>query len=226
MDRPFLKSGVVGIAVVIVSLVLMAINPQEAPQMPPGFSTPVLAFEFAQSEQEVFDLFGSDPVVKAELVRAFDLGTWVDFGYMLLYAGFLWMFAVQVVRVDGRSLFYAAAVLTVIIFIGDFLENIQLLGITAALDAGNIDRRLTLLPIFTWIKWGGLAIYFLLLTPYFLSQTLFARIISILAVVTFALGGLAFLNRSVLNEYYAQAVAGMFLLLIAYAFITRKESRI
>jgi len=222
MNRPFFKSGLIGIGVIIVSLVLMGINPQEVPQMPDGLTTPVLAFEFAQTEQEIVDLFGADPAVKAELVRAFDLGSWVDFGYMLLYAGFLLAFAVQVARVNGRSLFYIAAAVAIIIFLADMLENMQLLGITAALETGHFDRQLTLLPIFTWIKWGGLAIYFLLMTPYFFTKTLFARIIGILAVVTFALGGLAFLHRSAFNEYYAKAIAGMFVLLIVYAFVTKK----
>ena len=221
-NKPFFKSGLIGIGVIVVSLVLMAINPQEAPKMPDGFSTPILAFEFAQSEQEVVDLFGSDPAVKAELVRAFDLGSWVDFGYMLLYAGFLFLFAVQVVGVDGRSLFYLAAVLAIIIFLGDLLENVQLLGMTAALE-GEYGRQLTLLPIFTWIKWGGLAIYFLLLTPFFFTQNLFARLIGILAIITFTLGGIAFLNRSAFNEYYAKAVAGMFVLMIVYSFITKRN---
>ncbi|MCA9924279.1 MAG: hypothetical protein KC421_18005 [Anaerolineales bacterium] len=224
MYRPFFKSGLIGIGVVIVSLILMAINPSDAPKMPEGLSTPVLAFEFAQSKQEVFDLFGDDPVVRAELVQAFDLGSWVDFGYMLLYAGFLFVFAVQTVKVDGRSLFYAAAGLALIIFFADLLENVQLLGITAALDSGQFDRQLTLLPIFTWIKWGGLAIYFLLLLPYFFTQNLFARIIGIFAIITFGLGGVAFLNRSVFNEYFAKAIAGMFVLLIVYAFVTKTES--
>ncbi len=221
-NRPFFKSGLIGIGVVVVSLVLMAINPAEAPKMPDGFSTPILAFEFARTEQEVVDLFGSDPAVRAELVRAFDLGSWVDFGYMLLYAGFLFLFAVQVVKVNGRSLFYLAAAFAVIIFVGDLLENVQLLGITAALG-GEYGRQLTLLPIFTWIKWGGLAVYFLLLTPYFFTQTLFARIIGILAIVTFTIGGIAFLNRSAFNEYYAKAVAGMFVLMIVYSFITKSN---
>ena len=146
--------------------------------MPDGFSTPILAFEFVETEQEVIDLFGSDPAVRAELVRRFDLGNWVDFLYMLLYAGLLFLFAVQLVRVNasteqgrsGRFLYYIPAFLAVVIFAGDLLENIQLLRITANLD-GEYGRQLTLLPIFTWIKWGGLAIYFLLLTPYFFTKT-------------------------------------------------------
>ncbi|KAA3663848.1 MAG: hypothetical protein DWQ04_08785 [Chloroflexi bacterium] len=222
-NKPFFKVGFLGIGVIVASLVLMAINPSEAPKMPDGFSTPILAFEFVVSEQEVVDLFGSDPAVQAGLVRAFDLGSWVDFAYMLLYAGFLFLFAVQVVKVDGRSLFYLGAALAVIIFLADLLENVQLLGITARLDEGEYGRQLTLLPIFTWIKWGSLAIYFLLLTPYFFTQNLFARIIGILSIVTFTLGGIAFLNRSAFNEYYAKAVAVMFVLMIVYSFITKSN---
>ncbi|MCP5095230.1 MAG: hypothetical protein GY943_06740 [Chloroflexi bacterium] len=218
MSKPFLKSGYIGLAVIVVSLILMGINPQEAPKMPEGFTTPVLAFEFVQTEQEVLDLFGDDTAVRADLIRAFDLGSWVDFVYLLLYGGFLFTFALQVVQQTGNKLFWGTAVFAIIVMFADVMENVQLLGITSALETEEFARQLTLLPLFTWIKWGGLAILFLLLTPYFFTQNLFARFIGIVAIICFGLGGVAFLNRSAFNEYYALSVALMFVLMIAYSF--------
>jgi hypothetical protein len=220
MNQPFRKSGFIGLGVILVSLILMAINPKEVPKMPDGFTTPILAFEFVQSKQEVWDLFGKDTAVRADLTRAFDLGSWVDFVYILLYGGFLFTFAVTCVRQTGNKLYWGTAVFAMIIMFGDVMENVQLLDITAAVETGTFQQQLTLLPIFTWIKWGGLSISFLLLTPYFFTQNLFARLIGIVAIITFGLGGIAFLNRSQFNEYYALSIALMFVLMIIYSFTT------
>lgn len=218
-NKPFRTTGFIGLTVIVVSLILMNINPKEAPAMPEGFKTPILAFEFAKTNQEVIDLFGTDAETRADLVRAFDLGNKVDFVYMVLYAAFLFCFARTAVTKSGHKLFYAGSLLAGIILLGDLLENVQLLGITAVIDSGNFDPQLALLPIFTWVKWGGLALYFLLLSPYFFTtDALFPRIIGIASILAFALGGSAFLSRSVLNEYYALSVALMFVLMIGYSF--------
>ncbi len=223
-NKPFRLSGFIGIAVIVVSVILMGINPTEVPTMPEGFKTPILAFEFVRTNQEVIDLFGQDGAIRAQLVQAFDLGSWVDFVYMALYSAFLFSFAQTIIKLTGRKLFYAAAALAVVIFLADLMENVQLLGITAVIDTGNFEQQLPLLYLFTWIKWGGLAICFLLLTPYFFTQSFFARIIGIVAIFSFALAGAAFLNRSALNEYYALSVALMFLLMIGYSFWYKEEN--
>ncbi|MCP4416515.1 MAG: hypothetical protein GY805_07830 [Chloroflexi bacterium] len=218
-NKPFRTTGFIGIAVIIVSLILMGINPKEAPKMMEGFKTPILAFEFVQTNEEIVDLFGSDAEIRADLVQAFDLGSKVDFIYMIVYSAFLFSFSQTAVKQTGRKLFYVGLLLAGIIFLGDLLENVQLLRITAVIDSGSFDPQLALLPIFTWVKWGGLALYFLLLTPYFFSfPAIFPRIIGIVAILVFALGGSSFLNRSALNEYYALSIALMFVLMIGYSF--------
>jgi hypothetical protein len=218
-NKPFRTTGFIGIVVIAISLILIGINPKEAPAMPDGFKTPILAFEFVKTNQEVIDLFGSDAETRADLVQAFDLGNNVDFVYMVLYSAFLFSFAATAVKQSGHKLFYLGSLLAAVIFLGDLLENVQLLRITAVIDSGNFDPQLALLPIFTWVKWGGLALYFLLLSPYFFSaDAIFPRIIGIVAIFVFALGGSAFLNRSALNETYALSVALMFVLMIGYSF--------
>jgi hypothetical protein len=218
-NKPFRTVGFIGLVVVLVSLVLTGIFPKEALVMPEGFKTPILAFEFVKTNQEIINLFGTEDEVRADLVQAFDLGNWVDFVYMVLYSAFLFRFAATAVTQSRRKLFYVGSLLAGVILLGDLLENIQLLQITAVIDSGNFNQQLALLPIFTWVKWGGLALYFLLLSPYFfLAEATFPRLIGIAAILTFALGGSAFLSRSALNEYYALSVALMFVLIIGYSF--------
>jgi hypothetical protein len=44
--RPFLASVLVGLALILMSLALMAVFPAKAPELPRGFLTPLIAFEF------------------------------------------------------------------------------------------------------------------------------------------------------------------------------------
>jgi len=223
-DKPFRTAGFIGIVVILVSLALLGIFPKEAPKMPEGFKTPILAFEFVKTNQEVVDLFGTDAEVRADLVQAFDLGNWVDFIYMVLYSAFLFSFAGTAVKQSGHKLFYVGSLLAGVILLGDLLENVQMLRITAVIDSGNFDPQLALLPIFTWVKWGSLALYFLLISPYFFSaDAIFPRIIGIVSILVFALGGAAFLNRSALNKYFALSIALMFVLMIGYSFWYRDK---
>ncbi|VAW37426.1 hypothetical protein MNBD_CHLOROFLEXI01-3346 [hydrothermal vent metagenome] len=117
-NKPFRITGFIGIVVILVSLALLGIFPKEAPKMPEGFNTPILAFEFVKTNQEVLDLFGTDAEVRAELVQAFDLGNWVDFVYMLLYSAFLFRFAGTAVKQSGHKLFYVGSLLAGVIFLG------------------------------------------------------------------------------------------------------------
>lgn len=218
MGLTFRRIGTVGLAVIGVSLLLMQINPKTAGAMPEGFSTPVLAFEFVRTLAEVDALFAVEE--QAALADAFDRGSYVDFGYMLLYAGFLLLLALHLARQTGQPLLWLAAALAVLIFLGDALENVQLLALTEGVRNGRAyEPALSRLYFFTWLKWGGLAIYFLLLTPALFAGGWLARLTGIAAIATFALGGVAFLYRSVFNEIFALAVAGMFVLLITLAFL-------
>ena len=57
MRRPFLISGIFGIGVIIISLILMITGPRVTGAMAEGFFTPILAFEFATSIQDVNLIF-------------------------------------------------------------------------------------------------------------------------------------------------------------------------
>jgi hypothetical protein len=100
------------------------------------------------------------------------------------------------------------------------------LRITAKLEAGDFGRELGLLGIFTWMKWGGLALIFLLLVPYFLKSHAYAKLVGLVGLVTFGLAVTAFFNRSLANELMALGTAVMFLLMIVYALTYRQRKRI
>jgi hypothetical protein len=224
MERPFLITGFIGIAVVVMSIVLLSVFPSHSPSMPKGFFTPIIAFEFIESSEEVHQLFGEkNSQERQDMVRAMDRGNRLDFIYMLLYSSFLFAFSIQCSREGGQKIFYLGAVISVIVLTGDFMENLQLLGLTSTLQGGSFDGELMALKIFTWQKWGGIATIFLILTPYFIRGKLFAKIIALWGLGVFFIGVMACQERSVLNEIFSLSVAGMFLMMIVYSFIVTRD---
>lgn len=227
MSRPFFKSGIIGILVIISSLVLMKVFPSQAPSMPEGFMTPILAFEFAGSVEEVEALFGEPQSgFRAAMIAAMDLGNHLDYVYMVLYSLFLFTFSVTCARIKRSSYYYLPALIAVLTLVGDVMENVQLLGITASLAEGGFEKELQLLFYFTWLKWGGLALIFLMLAPYFAGGGFTSKIIALVGFSTTVLGIFSFFRRSIINEVFAIAVAVMFLLMVIYAFTHRRRTRI
>ncbi len=223
--RPLIKAGWIGIAVIVLSVLLLSIFPSRTQSKIDGLFTPIIAFEFIQTPQEVYQLFGREPSPERDaMARAMDRGNHLDFAYMLLYSFFLFTFSILGARESGIRTLYLGAVLSVVILMGDFFENIQLLGITANLATGDFQEELRRLSLFTWQKWGGIAAVFLVLFAYFRRGRIFSRIIGTWGVVTALLAIPSFLNRSVINEVFSLAVALQFLLMIIYCFTYRAKS--
>ena len=227
MSRPFFKSGIIGILLIITSLTLVKVFPSQAPNLPDGFFTPILAFEFAISRQEVENLFGeSQSDYRKTMVAAMDLGNRLDYLYMILYSLFLFGFSITCARLNRRRRYYFAALVAVLVLIGDVMENIQLFGITRKLAEGGFEKELQLLFYFTWLKWGGLALIFLILLPYFFNGSLVAKLIALVGLTTVILAILAFIHRSVINEIFAISVGVMFLMMIIHALTHKHRKRI
>lgn len=225
MKRPFLFSGIIGICVILCSVVLLLVFPGRASKLPHGFVTPIIAFEFIQTPQEVLDLFGPQGTIDhARLVKAFDLGNRIDFLYMALYCAFLFVFSMKVARLRGKRVYRLGGVLSLLILAGDLLENVLLLGITARLPTGAFDTQLMLLRFFTWQKWGGIALVFLILAPHFSGGGRFSRAIAACSVLSAVLALAAFLHRGVLNEIFSLSVAVVFLLMISYSLGNRSTA--
>ena len=217
--KPFFKTGYVGLAVIAMSVVLLWVFPAKAPLLPQGFFTPIIAFEFVQTPDEVFQMFGgADPIVRSEMKDAMDLGNRLDYIYMCLYSMFLALFSITCARISKDSYYYIGAALAFVVLAGDAMENVQLIGITANLTTGDIAPYLGLLHMFTWIKWGGLALIFLILFPWFFKNGLFSKIIGAFGIISFILGIGAFLHRSMVNEIFSLSIALIFMLTIIYCF--------
>jgi len=160
MNKPFMKVGFLGLLVIGMSIVLLIVFPSKAPWMMDGFSTPIIAFEFVQSQSEVCRLFGlpdsPDQLSMTQaMIRAMDFGNRLDYIYMVLYTSFLFFFSFVCAKNTGKRYYYAGSLLSLVILVADALENIQLLRITAKITSQDFGKELSLLHCFTWIKWGG-----------------------------------------------------------------------
>jgi hypothetical protein len=227
INKPFIKTGYLGLAVIAMSIILVFIFPSKAPSLPQGFFTPIIAFEFIQTPDEVFQMFGgADLAVQKRMVGAMDLGNRLDYVYMCLYSMFLLLFSITCAKIAKKTYYYAGAALALAVLAGDAMENIQLLGITENLSTGDIEPFLGLLCLFTWIKWGGLVLVFLILSPWFFKGGLFSKMIGAFAIISFILGVAAFLQRSVVNEIFALSVALMFILMIIYCFVFKTRGHV
>lgn len=213
-DRFFLLSGILGIGALAMTLILSFVGPRVTGPLPAGFLTPVMAFEFAESEAEVYRLF--EPPGSADGMDR--LNRW-DFLYMALYSSFLGIFALAAARRTDRTLFYIAAALALVILYADAMENAQLLGLTSRLqlDGGSLAATLDRLYLYTWLKWGGLAVYFLLISTYFSRLSGWWRWVWLVTLLPAILATAAFLERGLANELMALSIGVMFLLLTVYA---------
>ena len=213
-DRLFLLSGILGIGAIIGPIIFGIIGPREVGPMPPGFVSPVMAFEFAETGAEVWDLFRP-----AGTAAAMDRVNRWDFLYMVVYNLFLLTFALGLARKTGRRTFYLPAALSAVILFGDIMENVQLLALSyeTTLDGNVFEPYLARLRVYTWLKWGGLALYGLLMVPYFRRLPGLARLTGLAAVLPAVLAVAAWFNRGLLNELLALAIGVMFLLFTVHA---------
>lgn len=213
-DRLFLIAAILGLGAIAMTLVLALIGPRQIGPLPPGFITPVMAFEFAETPAEVLTMFQP-----AGAAAAMDRVNRWDFLYMALYNGFLGMFALAAARHSGRRFFYIPAALALVILAADALENVQLLGLTyrTTLDGGSLDALLGRLRFYTWLKWGGLALYGLLIAVYFRGLPGRWRWVAPVVVLPAVLAVLALVARGLPHELMALGVGVMFVLLTVFA---------
>jgi len=223
MRRPFLLSGVIGIALIVIGVIITVIGPGRSDELADGFFSPVIAFEFATEAEDVIQVFGeANSPTREEIVHTITNSTRLDFLFLILYGSFLFTFSITCASLTGNRVYYLPALLSVVAPIFDVLENLQLLSIMGQLGGGDFVSELSYLRFYTWVKWGALALIFLLLIPFFRTVGKFGRFISIFAIVPLVLGILAFLKPGLSNELFALSTVLMFVLLIIFTFTYSK----
>lgn len=212
-------------AVAITSLFLTTLFPSEAAWMPEGFTVPIIAYEFLLTNAEVSQFFGPPSAQRAEWVAGMYKGHQWDSLYLVLYSVFLALWGAYAVQQTRQKWFYAVSLLAILAAVSDIFENRQLVAILEILDTSKFDNELSRLFIFTWLKWGSLAIALAGLSLFTKQRGWLGKIHLGIGVLTLILGVVAFFNRSVVTSWFTVGITMQFLLLIILSFMVYWKDR-
>ena len=214
---------VIGSLLLALAIVLLVVNPRPQNNLPEGFFTPIIAFEFIQTPQEVHNFFQVKSVSTIE--NAMLMSNCIDYGFMFLYTGLLFCIAIGIRKISGANSMWIAIVLCLFMLLGDALENFQIYQIIQHYKNGDVSGNLAWLNLFTWIKWSSIASTFLLFSPFFFKGNILQKILGIFCVSCFGLCISAFLHHGMLNELFASSVVLVFLLLVIFVFTFKEKDQ-
>ena len=205
--KPFFKIGIIGIGTIILSIILMFIFPNEVNDLPAGFHTPILAFEFAETSADVDLIFGSkhSPLYD-HIEKAMRYGNYIDFVYLIAYSMFLFLFSLKARQLNYSKFFWIPAVLAVVALVSDALENITLLSITNHLESGSYLQ-----------EWFSIPLVFWFLFAHFINGSKWSILLGVVSFFPFLIGVSAFFNKGFLNEIFIISIGLVFVLLIIYS---------
>lgn len=146
--RWWMATFLLGLATLAFSLILNDKFPPSGAAIAPGYGAPVIAFEFARNQGDLLAIFGSvdDPLQLARL-RAMRAGNEQDYGFMLLYVGFLASGCMALWRDVRTRIALAALALPIFAALCDGYENWLLFNIQTAFTAGGYSPSMTSLPV-------------------------------------------------------------------------------
>lgn len=220
MKDNFRIVAIIGVFLILISISLLLVFPQQPSVLFDGLQTPIFAFEFVETKGEVAKLLGkADSQSSQRIIKKMDTGNQIDFLFMFTYSLFFTVFAIMCFKETNSKINFFIIVIALLVFSSDIMENVQLLRITKYFGRGNIEDYIRLLHYFTWLKWGGITLIFQLFLPYFISGDLFSKWIGRVAGLNLILALLAFSERSFISELYVYSVEIMFILMIIYSFI-------
>ncbi len=125
-------------------------------ELSPGWNSPLIAFEFAQTEADVAFLTGQTESAVQNRAKM-DAGHRVDMIFPVAYAGVFALLALQMV-ISGKRWMWLGVVISILIVPFDYNENWILFGITEVLSQdGSPAALLAKLPTATYLKWGAIA---------------------------------------------------------------------
>jgi len=158
-DWAFIAVIAAAIATLIFPLLFGAAPDLGSAPMAAGFTTPILALEFARSAGDLAFLRGD----VAETLRAFLVNTQsLDRFFPLAYAGMAALFFLALgLRHPARWLAWAALAVAAVTIGADWAENAVINRVLDAISAGEEPQAglLAALQGHTWIKWGLIGLY-------------------------------------------------------------------
>ena len=221
-SRPFAKIGLLAIPMIIFMLIMEKLFPKVSPE---GFQSFIIAFEFAKTPDQLHNMFSG---FNTPDFNNLDIGNHYDFGFMLSYCLFLFLLFRKAALIFRQKWLLIGAVLSVIILLADFSENLALLKLTRIYSPTLPDNELIpllyRLHMITWIKWGGLAICFALYSIKLLGKKLLLTIegVALILPAIFSIWALTGSPQGI--SKFTLSITLAFALLILYCFHFKERS--
>lgn len=214
--HPFAPAGLIIFPILALVISMEFYLPSNPPE---GYKSFIVAFEFTKMPVEIENLFSG---LSQNAIQNIDTANYIDFGFMLAYTLFLGLMFQKAASVFKRRWLLWGVLLSAVIFLADFAENIMLLNITKIyqLETGTE----TLLPVlknlhlFTWLKWGGLALAFMLFFFGMKKDTGLAKFTGAALFLPFPLALWALTHNPVAETWFVFSVFGAFAVLFVFAF--------
>jgi hypothetical protein len=185
--------------------------------------SPIIQFEFAKTENEIYPLFTKDETVLMDVVKGVDRQNRVDFFYLTAYSTLLFITFYRLRKHENLWMNTIGMLLSIIGFLFDIFENVVLLKITGALVIGtDFNHYIESLIVFTNIKWFSLAIIFGILSVHYYKIKRIGTVFSVLSILPILLAFPSFFsNGPYFDEYYAYSVMLGFIILIIRIFVSK-----
>lgn len=214
--HPFAKIGLLSVPMIVFILIMETFFPKITPE---GYQSFIVAFEFVKTPEQLHALFkGFTPEVYSRI----DKGNTYDFGFMLCYSLFLFLFFRKARMVFKQKWLLIGSILSVVIFLADFSENISLLQLTRVYTPDIENNRLipvlNRLHVFTWIKWSGLAISFALFSRQMIGKRILLNIEGVAMILPVIFGFWALTGSAEGISKFTLSITLAFALLIVYCF--------
>lgn len=215
---PFAQTGLFILPILTLVICMEFYLPSDPPE---GYKSFIVAFEFAKTPAEIRTLFeGLSP----QTIDNIDKANYIDFGFMLAYSLFLGLMFKKAASVFNRRWLLWGVLLSVVIFLADFTENILLLNITKIYQQQTelqiLAPVLANLHLVTWLKWGGLAVAFVLFFFGMKKDTGLAKFTGGALLLPFPLAFWALSHNPVAETWFVFSVFGAFAGMFVLAFWT------
>ena len=209
-------SALLGVNTALFGLFLMPMFPVTGAGYAVGYGEPVFALEFARSVPDLIAVFGGGTDLE-RAVRIADMvrGTIWDFGFLLIYGGFIFTFFLGVYTCTGTKFWLVFAALGIVAALGDIVENNILLGL---LDDIETAKNLALLPFPVYLKFLSIMVCGIVLGVYLMLTRKAAWVVlGVLAIIgaSAMLPGLAFPH--IYGQYVGNAVTVFWIIQLVYA---------
>lgn len=191
-------------------------------KIPEGYSSHILAFEFASNTKELEEAI--TPLTDKE-IGDLDKLNYVDFGFMLFYGLLLFLFITKLAQVTNTSWPLKARWIAPIVVIFDVLENIQLLRLSHFQSPG-IDPvpHLSQLQLFTWSKWLLLALTFAIIGSLLAKMSNRMKWLGLMLGIPLVMGIGAFVSAQRWSEdAFASSIFGAFFVLFAFSILYKAK---